>query len=67
MRTQAELPNRQQESKRGGKRKGAGRPAIGDRYTMRLDDQTVETLRQLGGGNLSEGAREAARRLKAPA
>jgi hypothetical protein len=31
---------------------------------MRLDEQTVETLKKLGDGNLSEGVRRAAKAIK---
>lgn len=48
---------------RGGPREGSGRPAIGRSYTVRLDDAAATALRGLGGGNLSEGIREAARRM----
>jgi len=41
--------------------RGRGRPAIGARRQVVLDDQTVATLTALGGGNLSAGIREAAR------
>jgi len=48
---------------RGGPREGAGRPAIGRSYTIKLDDASAAALRGLGVGNLSEGIREAARRV----
>jgi hypothetical protein len=52
----------------GGKRKGAGKPALFDkpmkRRNVMLDERTVELLRQLvGGGNLSAGIREAVNRI----
>lgn len=49
----------------GGKRKGAGKPALFDvpmvRKNVMLDRATIAKLIQLGGGNLSEGIRKAAR------
>ena len=50
---------------RGGPQAGAGRPAIGRAYTVKLDDASATVLRALGGGNLSAGIREAARKLSA--
>lgn len=41
--------------------RGRGRPAIGSRRQVVLDDATVATLTALGRGNLSAGIREAAR------
>lgn len=50
-------------NKHGGKRKGAGKPALYGypmkRYNVVLDSATVETLKKLGNGNLSEGIRKA--------
>ena len=50
--------------KHGGSRKGAGKPALYGkamkRYNVMLDDETVKVLKELGGGNLSEGIRKAA-------
>lgn len=34
------------------------------RYTVTLDDRTVEALRKLGMGNVSLGVREAIRKLR---
>jgi len=52
---------------RGGTREGAGRKPIGDRpmtrHQVMLDISTVDKLRALGGGNLSEGIRLSARRI----
>lgn len=54
---------------RGGPRKGAGRHT-GDgakgmkRYNVSLDPETVETARQIGGGNISQGIRLAVKRQK---
>lgn len=48
---------------KGGKRKGAGKPALYGkpmkRYNVILDDETVKYMRSLGG-NLSKGIRAAA-------
>ena len=52
---------------RGGRRPGAGRPAVDQAVGMRrinlmLDEATLAVFRSLGGGsNLSAGARQAAR------
>lgn len=46
-------------------RRGRGRPAIGTRRLVVLDDATVAVLQQLGAGNLSAGIREAARLVAA--
>ena len=52
------------QSKHGGKRQGAGKPALYGvamkRYNVMLDPETVKVLKELGGGNLSEGIRKAA-------
>jgi hypothetical protein len=54
-------------SKRGGARPNAGRPSVGDvRINVRLDQATVDRLREIGDGNLSAGIRIAAQRV-APA
>ena len=45
---------------RGGRREGAGRPRVGSRRQVVLDDDTVAVLTELGDGNLSAGIREAA-------
>lgn len=46
------------------RREGAGRPvdAKGHKYVrnVTLDSATIETMKALGGGNLSEGIRKAA-------
>jgi hypothetical protein len=53
----------------GGERENAGRPTEADTPTSRinvtLDEKTAEILRGIGGGNLSAGIREAARRISA--
>lgn len=53
-----------QTNKHGGKRKGAGKPALYGKAMVRknvmLDPETIEVLKALGGGNLSEGIRKAA-------
>ena len=45
-------------------KKGAGKPALYGkamkRYNVMLDDEAVKVLKELGGGNLSEGIRKAA-------
>lgn len=44
-----------------------GRPSLGTRrINVTLDDETVEAARALGNGNLSEGLREAVRRIVRP-
>lgn len=52
-----------QSNNHGGKREGAGKPALYGkpmkRYNVILDDETVKYLRALGG-NLSKGIRDAA-------
>ncbi len=57
-------------SEHGGKREGAGRKPIKDepmtRVNVMLDAATVEKAKQIGGGNLSEGLREAVRRVRKP-
>ena len=54
---------------RGGKRQGAGRPteATGPtrRVNVTLDDATLEILRRVGSGNVSEGIRLLAARAEA--
>jgi hypothetical protein len=56
---------------RGGARKGTGPKAPdgvkGRRRQLTLDDATVATFARLGGGNVSLGAREAARLAAAAA
>ena len=43
---------------RGGKREGAGRPAIGvRRVQLSLDDETIDKGKKIGDGNLSHGVR----------
>lgn len=46
-----------------------GRPPLGDetgfRVNVYLDNETVERAREIGGGNLSAGIKEAIRRFKA--
>jgi hypothetical protein len=53
---------------RGGPREGAGRKPLGEEPMMRhqvmLDAKTVDKLKALGGGNLSEGIRLAAKRIR---
>ena len=48
----------------GGARKGAGKPALYGKAMIRknvmLNPETIEILKALGGGNLSEGIRKAA-------
>ena len=45
-------------SRRGGKREGAGRPAIGVRKVqLTLDDETIDKGTDIGDGNLSRGVR----------
>ena len=54
-------PPEPQKANRGGKREGAGRPGLGvKRLNVTLDEDTIETLRALGDGNVSEGIRRAA-------
>ena len=47
--------------------KSAGRKPVADtptkRYNVTLDDNTADTLRDHGDGNLSEGIRRAARKI----
>lgn len=54
----------------GGKREGAGRKPMKDdpmtRVNVMLDDATVAKAKMIGGGNLSEGLREAVRRVRKP-
>jgi hypothetical protein len=49
----------------GGKRKGAGFPALFDkpmkRVNLMLDEETRAIFRKIGNGNESAGAREAAK------
>lgn len=49
----------------GGKRKGAGKPAFFDkpmkRCNLMLDAETIAKFKKLGKGNISEGARQAAK------
>ena len=57
-------------SKHGGAREGAGRKPIKEepmtRVNVMLDDATIAKAKQIGGGNLSEGLREAVRRIRKP-
>jgi len=54
-------------STRGGKREGAGRPAIGVRKVqLTLDDGTIRKGIEIGEGNLSQGVRVAVRQYKKP-
>lgn len=57
-------------SEHGGKREGAGRKPMKDepmtRVNVMLDDATVAKAKMIGGGNLSEGLREAVRRVRKP-
>ena len=57
-----------QKPKRGGTRPGAGAPPLHDKamtkYTVLLDEATVEKARGIGSGNLSAGIREAVKRVK---
>lgn len=59
---------RARKTTRGGARTGAGRPAAGAagatrRVNVTLDDQTLDILRGVGGGNVSEGIRILAARV----
>ncbi len=55
-------------STHGGDRPGAGRPTVGElRINVRLDRATVERLRAIGDGNVSEGIRRAAKTATPPA
>lgn len=62
------MQNRSSKVKKGGPRKGAGaKPIYAEamaRFQVMLDAVTVEKLKALGGGNLSAGIREAARRVR---
>ena len=57
-------------SPKGGKRKGAGKPALYnepmERYNVTLDKQTVMALKKLGNGNLSDGIRKAGQAIISP-
>lgn len=57
-------------SEHGGKREGAGRkPLKADpmtRVNVMLDDGTIAKAKLIGDGNLSEGLREAVRRVRKP-
>lgn len=57
-------------SEHGGKREGAGRKPIKDepmtRTNVMLDEATITKAKLIGGGNLSEGLREAVRRVRKP-
>ena len=50
-------------------KKGVGKPTLYKtamkRKNVMLDLETIETLKALGGGNLSEGIRKAAEQLRA--
>lgn len=54
----------------GGARDGAGRKPLKDepmtRVNVMLDEATIAKAKQIGGGNLSEGIREAVRRIRKP-
>lgn len=56
--------------KHGGKREGAGAKPLKSepmtRVNVMLDDATIAKAKQIGGGNLSEGLREAVRRVRKP-
>lgn len=57
-------------AQKGGPRKGAGLAkdtggAKTERHTVTIDPVTVERMKELGGGSLSRGIREAWRRLAA--
>jgi len=55
-------------STHGGARPNSGRPTVGDvRINVRLDRATVERLRAIGDGNVSEGIRRAAKTATPPA
>ena len=53
---------------KGGRRAGAGRPPIYDkqmpRYSVVLDEATASRLRERGGGSISEGIRDIAKRMR---
>ena len=50
---------------RGGKREGAGRPALGVRKVqISLDDETIDKGTEIGEGNLSRGVRIAVKEHK---
>ena len=56
-------------STRGGARKGAGRKAVDstgpvERKTVTLDVKTIQTMRNLGEGDLSRGIRRAAQIIR---
>jgi len=59
-----------QNKKHGGARQGAGKPALYGKPMIRknvmLDPETIEILKALGGGNLSEGIRKAAEQSMHP-
>ena len=49
----------------GGKREGAGRPAIGvQKVQLTLDDKTIDKGTDIGEGNLSRGVRIAVKDYK---
>lgn len=54
-------------SKKGGKREGAGKPALYgepmERKNVMLDQETIEFYTKIGGGNLSKGIRNHWRKL----
>lgn len=56
-----------QPNNHGGKKKGAGKPALYGKAMIRknvmLDPGTIKILKALGGGNLSEGIRKAAEQI----
>jgi hypothetical protein len=57
-------------SEHGGKREGAGRKPMKEepmtRTNVMLDEATIAKAKLIGGGNLSEGLREAVRRVRKP-
>ena len=59
------------ESKRGGKRDGAGAKPLHDdpmrRVNVMLDGETIAKAEKLGCGNLGAGLRDAVRRVRKPA
>ena len=61
---------RSTDSKHGGTRIGAGAKALHaapmKRVNVMLDEATIEKAKQIGSGNVSEGLREAVRRVLKP-
>ena len=68
--TGADLFANTQLSKHGGKRVGAGAKPLHTepmtRVNVMLDEATIEKAKMIGAGNLSEGLREAVRRIRKP-